>query len=138
MTTTRGMTTTAEPHGLVDLLGPDGATELAALLADDVTFSSPVADYHGKADVLHLLGLIGQVLDHRAATGVSFDGATRLTSIDASVRGERVEGIIRERHDARGRLTHATLFLRPLRSLHAAVGAMAELLAQSPLPSAMS
>lgn len=127
---------TSDTPKLIDLLGPAQATELAGLLADDVTFSSPVADYHGKPDVLHLLGLIGQVLDDRAATGVAFDGASRLTSLEASVRGERVEGIIRERRDERGRLTHATLFLRPLRPLRTAVGAMAELLAQSPLPSA--
>lgn len=127
------MTATADAHGLLDLLGPDRRADLAALLADDVIFSSPVADYHGNADVL---GLIGQVLDDRAATGVSFDGVARVTSIDARVRGERVEGIIRERHDARERLTHATLFLRPLRPLRTAVGAMAELLTQSPLPSA--
>lgn len=132
------MTPTTDTHGLLDLLGPERRTDLAALLSDDVTFSSPVADYHGKADVLHLLGLIGQVLDDRAATGVSFDGVARLTSIDARVRGERVEGVLRERHDARGRLIHATLFLRPLRPLRTAVGVMAELLTQSPLPSAMS
>lgn len=127
---------TSDIPKLIDLLGPAHATELAGLLADDVTFSSPVADYEGKPDVLHLLGLIGQVLDERLATAVAFGGASRLTSIEASVRGERVEGIIRERHDERGRLMHATLFLRPLRPLRAAVGAMAELLAQSPLPSA--
>lgn len=129
---------TSDTPKLIDLLGPAHADQLAGLLADDVTFSSPVADYRGKPDVLHLLGLIGQVLDERLATDVAFDGASRLTSIEASVRGERVEGIIRELHDERARVTHATLFLRPLRPLRAAVGAMAELLAQSPLPSAMS
>lgn len=132
------MPPTTDTHRLLDLLGPERRADLTALLADDITFSSPVADYHGKADVLHLLGLIGRVLDDRAATGVSFDGVARLTSFDARVRGERVEGVLRERHDARGRLTDATLFLRPLRPLRTAVGTMAELLAQSPLPSAMS
>lgn len=132
------MTSTVDVPGLLDLLDADRRADLAALLSADVTFSSPVADYHGKADVLHLLGLIGRVLDDRAATGVSFDGVACLTSFDARVRGESVEGVLRERHDARGLLTHATLFLRPLRSLRAAVSAMAELLAESPLPSAMS
>jgi hypothetical protein len=43
---------------------------------------------------------------------------------------------VRERHDEEGRLVHATLYLRPYRSLRAAMDAMGRLLAEAPLPSA--
>jgi hypothetical protein len=36
---------------------------LPDLLAERATFSSPVADYHRRANAAHMLGLIARVLD---------------------------------------------------------------------------
>jgi hypothetical protein len=38
------------------------------LLAEEVTFSSPFADYHGRADVIHLLALVAHVLQTPSVT----------------------------------------------------------------------
>jgi hypothetical protein len=105
------------------------------LLAEEVSFSSPFADYRGRADVLHLFGLIGRVLQEPAVTGAVTDGVWTYTSFIGCVEGRALEGVIRERHDDDGRLVRATLFLRPYASLRAALHAMGRLLADAPLPS---
>lgn len=120
---------------LVDLLPVADGDALADLLAEDVIFSSPVADYHGRPDVVHLLGLIARVLQEPVATGTAWDDFSRFTTLTARVEGHAVEGVLRERHDETGRLVHATLFLRPFRSLQTAIAAMGGLLAAAPLPS---
>jgi hypothetical protein len=107
----------------------------AELLADDVTFSSPFADYHGRADVIHLFGLIGRVVTTPVVTDAAAQGAWTYTSFTGGVDGRELEAVVRERHDDGGRLVHATLFLRPYHSLRAAMSAMGRLLADAPLPS---
>jgi hypothetical protein len=119
---------------LVELLTRADAEGLEEALAEDVTFSSPVADYHGRADVAHLLRCIAHVLNDLVATSTANDG-TRLTMLTATVEGRAIEGILRERHDQDGRLLHATLFLRPYRTLQTAINAMLNLLSANPLPS---
>ena len=106
------------------------------LLADDVIFASPFADYHGRADVAHLFGLIGRVLSDPTVTAAASDGTFVYTSVSGRADGQPVEAVVRERHDGDGRLVHGMLFLRPYRSLRAAMDAMGRLLAESPLPSA--
>lgn len=106
------------------------------MLAEDVSFSSPYADYHGRADVSHLFGLIGRVLTEPVIIGSATDGVWTYTSLTARADAHEVEAVVRERHDPHGRLLHATLFLRPYRSLRAAIDAMGRLLAEAPLPSA--
>lgn len=108
----------------------------ADLVADEVRFSSPFADYAGRADVLHLFGLIGQVLHEPVVTGGATDGVWTYTSFTGSVDGRELEAVVRERHDNAGRLAHALLFLRPYESLRAAMNAMGQRLADAPLPSA--
>jgi hypothetical protein len=110
--------------------------EPATLLAEDVTFSSPFADYHGRPDVCHLFSLIARVLTEPAIIGSATDGVWTYTSLTARADAHELEAVLRERHDADGRLLHATLFLRPYRSLRAAMDAMGRLLAETPLPSA--
>ncbi len=105
------------------------------LVAEEVSFSSPFADYDGRADVLHLFGLIGQVLHEPVVTGGATDGVWTYTSFTGSVDGRELEAVVRERHDPAGRLVHALLFLRPYASLRAAMNAMGRLFADAPLPS---
>lgn len=120
---------------LVDLLAGADAGSVVSLISDDVVFSSPVAEYRGRADVVHLLGCIARVLRDLAPTGESSDGVSRLTTLTARVGEHPVEGVLREYHDDAGQLTHATLFLRPYTALRAAIKEMSKLLAGAPLPS---
>lgn len=120
---------------LPTLLRAAAAGAPADLLADDVAFASPFADYHGRADVAHLFGLIGRVLSDPVVTGRAGDGTWTYTSVTARADGHPIEAVLRERHDAAGRLAQGTLFLRPYRSLRAAMDAMGRLLADAPLPS---
>jgi hypothetical protein len=106
------------------------------LLAPEASFSSPFADYHGRADVIHLFGLIARVLEQPVVTGAATDGIWTYTSVTGTVAGGNLEAVVRERHDVDGRLLHATLFLRPYRTLRAAMDEMGRLLADEPLPSA--
>lgn len=127
--------TTARVPRLIEVLARADASALTALVAENVTFSSPVADYHGRADVVHMFGFIARVLRDPVATSEATVGGARVTMLTARVDGHEVEGVLRERHDDEGRLVHATLFLRPYRSLRTAIAAMGRLLAGSPLPS---
>jgi hypothetical protein len=105
------------------------------LLAEDVTFSSPFADYHGRADVVHLFNLIGRVLTPPVVTDAGAHGAWTYTSFTGYVDGREFDAVVRESYDDAGRLLHATLFLRPYDSLRAAMAAVARLLLDAPLPS---
>jgi hypothetical protein len=118
------------------LLASFGHPNPEELLASEVSFSSPFADYHGRADVIHLFGLIACVMAEPIVAGSASDGTWTYTSVTGSVDGRALEAVVRERHDDDGRLLHATLFLRPYRTLRAAMDAMGQLLAKDPLPSA--
>jgi hypothetical protein len=111
-------------------------TAAGDLLAEEVTFSSPFADYRGRADVVHLFGLIARVLQAPSVTAAATDGTLTYTSLTGSVDGRVLQAVVCERHDDEGRLAHATLFLRPYHVLRAAMDAMGQLLADAPLPSA--
>jgi hypothetical protein len=99
-------------------------------------FHSPVRDYHGRADVAHILATIGHVLD-KVEFEREFVGERRVvTIITASHQDLEMTGVLDETHDALGRLERATLLLRPLSALLDAITAMRAALEQSPLPSA--
>jgi hypothetical protein len=109
--------------------------DLRDLIADDVRFHSPVADYRGRADVSHLLMTIAGVLDSVEATREVSAGSTCTTFIAGSVGGHAITGVLDEHFDGAGRVAEVTLLLRPLSALHVAVRAMREALSASPLPS---
>lgn len=106
------------------------------LLAEEVTFFSPFADYHGRADVTHLFELIARVLETPRVATAATAGTWTYTSFTGNVDARALEAVVCERHDDDGRLAHATLFLRPYRVLRGAMDAMGRLLADAPLPSA--
>ena len=66
--------------------------------------------------------------------GAASDGTWTYTALAGAVDGRPIDAVVRERHDDAGRLLHAFLFLRPYRSLRAAMDAMGGLLAAEPLP----
>ncbi|CAI9412700.1 hypothetical protein [Nocardioides sp. T2.26MG-1] len=107
---------------------------IAGELAAAVRFHSPVADYEGRPDVSHLLGLIAGVLGELRITREVQAGAHWTTFFDTDFDGRTLQGILDERRDAAGKVIEATLMLRPLGTLRHAVAAMGESLAASPLP----
>jgi hypothetical protein len=103
------------------------------LLAEDATFSSPVADYHGR-NASHILGLIAGVLDAVNQTGAWGDDRESVYAFTARVADHEVQGILCEERAETGKLTHVTLFLRPYAVLRMSINRMREALEQSPLP----
>ncbi len=104
------------------------------MVAEDATFSSPVADYHGRANVLHMFELISQVLGEvDQAQPYSGERGT-VYRFTALVAGRQLEGVLHEERNEAGQLLRITLFLRPFAALRTAIGAMGRLLEQSPLP----
>lgn len=104
---------------------------LPGLLAENVTFSSPVADCPGRENASHVLGLIAQVLED-VSTGPEWNaGNETVSAFTARFEGEEMQGMLREQRDDSNALVHVTLFLRPYRTLRAAIARMGELLNDS-------
>jgi hypothetical protein len=120
---------------LIDLLATGDRAAMDEALDAEVVLWSPFARYDGRADVRHVLSLIARVLVDPVATGTAANEAARYTSLDASVAGDGVQGVIIERHTAAGRLLEGSLYLRPYPTLGRAIAAMSQLLAERPLPS---
>ena len=106
---------------------------LPGLLAKNATFSSPVADYAGRENASHVLGLIAQVLEDVRPGPEWNAGKGTVSAFTARFQGEEMQGMLREQRDASNALVHVTLFLRPYRTLRAAIARMGELLASSPV-----
>jgi hypothetical protein len=111
-----------------------GTGALTDLLAEDATFSSPVADYHGRENAAHMLGLIATVLDDVALVREWGDERESLSAFTARVDDGELQGIVREERGPAGALVRVTLFLRPQAVLRAAIATMRLRLADSPLP----
>jgi 2-methylisocitrate lyase-like PEP mutase family enzyme len=120
---------------LLTLLRREGHTGAAVQLADDVVFHSPVADYEGSEDVLHLLRPIASVLEDVRLTRSIGDDRTTTSFVSAHVGGHALTGVLDEARDADGRVIVATLLLRPYAALRTAMGAMQAALERDPLPS---
>jgi hypothetical protein len=111
-----------------------GSGSLSDLLAEDATFSSPVADYRGRGNASHILELIAGVLEVVNQTGVWGDDREGVYAFTARVADHELQGILREERAETGKLTHVTLFLRPYAVLRMAINRMRAALEQSPLP----
>ena len=111
-----------------------GTGAVTDLLAEDVTFSSPVADYHGRENAAHMLGLIATVLDDVAAVRGWGDERESVSAFTARTGDGELQGILREERGPAGTLVQVTLFLRPYSVLRAAIATMRQRLADAPLP----
>jgi hypothetical protein len=129
---------TDAPGRLIDALVDHTALLDADLLAEQVVFRSPYADYTGRADVGHLTGLIRRVVPDLRVSRRLADGSDAMSSFEATAAGHAVQGVLVERRDREGRVTEAMLTLRPYAGLRAAMGAMQSLLDTAPLPSRRS
>jgi hypothetical protein len=120
---------------LLTLLQPDGQSRPRPPLSEEVIFRSPVKDYHGRADVAHILSTIGNVLDRIDVERELVADREVVTIITACHGGQPMNGVLHETFDAAGRVDRATLLLRPLSTLRRAIAGMVAALEQSPLPS---
>ena len=121
---------------LIDALLDPSYTGVEAALSDDVRFRSPYADYAGRADVAHLVGLIREVLVQVTPVHRLHEDAITMSLFEARVADSEVQGVLVEQHDDTGRLADAMLTIRPYDGLRASMRAMQALMEASPLPSA--
>lgn len=123
---------------ILSLTQRDPENRLRDALSEQVVFHSPVRDYHGRAEVAHILMTIGTVLDEIVSEREVVAERLLITIITASRADRRMSGVLHESYDASGRVERATLLLRPLSTLLDAITAMRAALEQSPLPSTLA
>ena len=111
---------------LVTAISEQDRGALSALVADDVVFKGPVTTYNGRDQVVHLLALVGTVLDDITATGE----VETVTFVNAHLDGEELDGVLVEITDDNGRIAEITLLMRPLTMVQTAVRRMARALAE--------
>jgi hypothetical protein len=102
---------------LVAALRASDRAALADLLSDDVAFHSPVTDYHGRDQVVHLLATIGTVIDDVRVRRELSEGRETVAFVEGAIGGRAVEGVLDYVRDEAGRVRELTLMLRPLDAL---------------------
>jgi hypothetical protein len=120
------------PSPLIAALRNGDHHVIAALLAEDVTFHSPVADYDDRDQVVHLLVTIGGVIDDVRVRREVVQGPETVAFVEGEVAGRAVEGVLDQVHGEDGLIHELTLMLRPLDALIDAVKRMAAALADAP------
>ena len=119
-----------ESAPLIDALSTAERGALAALLAEDVVFHSPVATYRGAPEVLRVLGTVADVLDEIRVVRELPDGEDGAVTFVAGRIGEHeLDGVLVQRGSGDGHIAELTLTLRPLEGLLAGVREMARRLA---------
>ncbi|MFF4118219.1 nuclear transport factor 2 family protein [Streptomyces sp. NPDC001714] len=110
---------------------------VAALLADDVVFTSPVAfkPYPGKAITAAILRAVSQVFEDFAYVReiANPDGRDHAFVFTATVAGKRLQGCDFLHFDEDGKIDEFTVMVRPLsaaQALSEAMGARFEQIAQ--------
>jgi hypothetical protein len=121
---------------LVDALADPPLGDVEKLLRADVRFRSPYADYTGRPDVAHVLGLVRNVLVDMRPVRRFREPSGAICVFEARVEGNEVQGTLFEQYDGDGSVVDAMLTIRPYAGLRAAMRAMQALLDDSPLPSA--
>ncbi|WP_046728553.1 nuclear transport factor 2 family protein [Streptomyces humi] len=101
---------------------------VAALLADDVVFTSPVAfkPYPGKAMTATILRAVSRVFeDFRYVREIANpDGRDHAFVFTATVAGKQLQGCDFLHFDEDGRIDEFTVMVRPLSAAHALAEAM--------------
>jgi hypothetical protein len=120
--------------GLVRAMLAADRRALDAELAEQAAFNSPIRRYTTRAEVLHLLALIGPILPD-ARIERSWQGKHgAATVISATLDRARLDGIVEELHGRDGRVHEVTLMLRPHSAMMPAISHMAAALERHPLP----
>jgi hypothetical protein len=122
--------------GLIDALADPSSARVEETFGDEIRFRSPFADYSGRADVAHLVGLIREVLVHVEPVHRFREDSDAVSLFEARVAEEDVQGMLFEQHDHAGRLVDVMLTIRPYAGLRVAMKAMQARMDAAPLPSA--
>jgi hypothetical protein len=109
-------------------------TALEAELSDDVAFNSPIRRYTRRAEVVHLLSLIGSILPAARVERTWRGTRGAATVISAQLDEGRLDGIVEELRDRDGKVCEVSLMLRPHSAMMPAIKRMAAALEVSPLP----
>jgi len=121
---------------LIDALAEPSSAGVKELLGVNVRFRSPYADYAGRPDVAHLVGLIRKVVVDIRPLRRFRERSSAISVFEARVEGTEVQGTLFEQYDGAGALVDAMLTIRPYAGLRAAMRAMQALMEDSPLPNA--
>lgn len=122
-------------QSLVRALQHSDREVLRSSLASTVVFNSPVATYRGRDDVVHLLVIIGDVVERLTVTGEFAAGSQTVTLVSGHVGQDQVDGALVQVANDDGLVARLTLMLRPLSGLLEGVDRMGQRLAAEPLPS---
>jgi hypothetical protein len=119
---------------LAEWLADPVSGALDGVLAEEVSFYSPVTVYEGRADVMHIFAAIAAVMEDLAITRVAEDGAATISFVSAQIDDMAIDGIIDECVNAPGQLVEATLLLRPFDALSTAFRAWPSASSTIPCP----
>jgi hypothetical protein len=117
---------------LIEALRTGDGAALDGLVGDDVVFNSPVRTYAGRDDVVHLLTVVGNVLEELHVRRELTSGLETVTLIAGRLGGAEADGVLLQVVNEDAQLVELTLMLRPLKTLLAGVEAMGKALAESP------
>jgi len=103
--------------------------DVPSLLADDVHFRSPFAEYEGRNMVARLFTVMPAVFDELALVReLRGDDREVAAVLCGRIGDEPVDVIVDERHAIDGRVSEAMLVTRPLAATKAAIRRMGALL----------
>jgi hypothetical protein len=114
---------------LVDHLMNATPADLPSLLADDVRFASPFAEYEGRDAIARLFSVMPAVFDELALVReLRGDDREVAAVLHGRIGDEPVDVIVDERYASDGRVSEAMLLTRPLAGTKAAIRRMGVLL----------
>jgi hypothetical protein len=114
---------------LVDHLMNATPADLPSLLADDVRFASPFAEYEGRDAIARLFTVMPAVFDELALVReLRGDDREVAAVLHGRIGDEPVDVIVDERYASDGRVSEAMLLTRPLAGTKAAIRRMGVLL----------
>jgi hypothetical protein len=117
---------------IVEAFVAGDSTRMIELLAPDVTFHSPVTDYHGRERVARVLSALVQVVTEVRVTRVLNGPEGTAAFFTAAGDGRPADGVLHVLAAPGAPATELTLMLRPLRTLHAGIERMKALLGGDP------
>jgi SnoaL-like protein len=105
------------------------AADLPSLLADDVRFASPFAEYEGRDAIARLFSVMPAVFDELALVReLRGDDREVAAVLHGRIGDEPVDVIVDERYASDGRVSEAMLVTRPLAATKTAIRRMGALL----------
>jgi hypothetical protein len=103
--------------------------DVPSLLADDVRFRSPFAEYEGRDTIARLFSVMPAVFDELALVReLRGDDREVATVLRGRIGDEPVDVIVDERYAIDGRVSEAMVMTRPLAGTKAAIRRMGALL----------